>query len=211
MIVTVIPRGQSIVGVLPKNKPINGEMTLDLNEREINYCMSRGDVYDENGVLLTSYVEEKYTGASNTITRIIPTPDKLKEIQDENNKDIPLALTVRSLYLSEMNYEPGIDRNTILIQYTHGADDENDMLYGVITSKGRNINFQMCDVKTLELGKKIGSKFAEFTANEDGKWAIEVVSNNPQVDIKHLNLTVQIKNKSTNKTVLSEDFFVTLR
>ena len=46
MIVTVIPRGQSIVGVLPKNKPINGEMTLDLNEREINYCMSRGDVFD---------------------------------------------------------------------------------------------------------------------------------------------------------------------
>lgn len=211
MIVTVVPRGQSIIGVLPKNKPINGEMTLDLNEREINYCMSRGDVYDENGILLTSYVEEKYTGASNTITRIIPTPDELKEIQDENNKDIPPTLTVRSLYLSEIPHEPSIDRNTILIQYTHGANDKNDMLYGIITSKGRNVNFQMCDVKTLDLGKKIGSKFAEFAADKDEKWAIEVVPSSSQANLKTLDLTVQIKNKSTNKTVLSEDFSVTLK
>lgn len=211
MIVTVVPRGQSIIGVLPKNKPINGEMTLDLNEREINYCMSRGDVYDENGILLTSYVEEKYTGASNTITRIIPTPDKLKEIQDENNKDIPPTLTVRSLYLSEIPHEPSIDRNTILIQYTHGENDKNDILYGIITSKGRNVNFQMCDVKTLDLGKKIGSKFAEFAADKDEKWAIEIVPSSSQANLKTLDLTVQIKNKSTNKTVLSEDFSVTLK
>ena len=63
MIVKVVPRLQAIHGVLPKNKPINGPEVLDLNPREINYCMSLADVYDENDNLITSRIPETYTGA----------------------------------------------------------------------------------------------------------------------------------------------------
>lgn len=44
MIVRVVPK-RPIPGILPKNKWIDIEMELDLNEKEIKRCMQYGDVY----------------------------------------------------------------------------------------------------------------------------------------------------------------------
>lgn len=51
MLVKVIPI-RPIPGILPKNKWIDSEMTLDLNKNEIIHCMQFGNVYDENGDII---------------------------------------------------------------------------------------------------------------------------------------------------------------
>lgn len=54
MRVKVVPK-KPIPGILPKNKWIDKEMELDLNEREIIRCMNFGIVYNENGEVISSY------------------------------------------------------------------------------------------------------------------------------------------------------------
>lgn len=212
MIVTIKPRGCSIVGVLPKNKPINGEMTLDLNEREINYCMDKADVFDENGVLLTSKVIEKYDGASHTITKS-STTDKLNqqvELFDQEPieppyEPLPLVSNI-VLCINPVEYTDPSEsgRNTVFIEYDPKNDGNiNNSLYGIISAKGRDATFQMCNPNTFVLGKKFGSKFADFVADGKMEWAIEVIPSNPSVE--NVTLSVQLKRKDTNKVVASDE------
>lgn len=53
------------------------------------------------------------------------------------------------------------------------------------------------------LGKKFGSKFADFVADGKMEWAVEVIPSNSSIE--NVTLSVQIKRKDTNKVVASDE------
>lgn len=87
MVVKVIPM-YPIPGILPKNKYIDVEMTLDLNKAEMIHCMQYGNLYDVDGNIIDRYylnkMNDKYIVKSQTI----------KEIVKDVNLNIPIQETL---------------------------------------------------------------------------------------------------------------------
>lgn len=84
MRVKVIPN-RPIPGLLPKNAMLTGEACLDLNKREILYCMNFGNVFDEEGTVIDhKYLSEVFYP---TTPKRVVKPETATQLHKESSEE----------------------------------------------------------------------------------------------------------------------------
>lgn len=194
MQVRVVPL-RPIPGILPKNKWICEEMELDLNRREIIYCMKFGNVYHNDNLisdmasLNSIYLQKEITKVNITeaLEEIISKPETpiifeepvgvpIQEVVDDNNPFvkigeeepviIPDAKIDYTLKMVSVVKEDNYIILTTQFNTEHGKIGGN--MYGLFNIVN-GTRPSSIDYKVDDSWVKINNKFASLNVIEDGQ------------------------------------------
>lgn len=185
--------------ILPKNKFIDDEMILDLNDKEIRHCMNYGVVYDENGIIIDNYYLNKRKFATKSILNV-PKPVCLESenLVESNILDIVKEHTEINEKIVNPEYDIAInsitkDNNFIIIEtvFTSNTELTGDM-YGLFEINPYT-KHSLVEYKSGENWIKFGKKFGDFKELYNGdKFIFRINSNSKDVTF---NLCIKEKNK----------------
>lgn len=197
MKVTVVPI-RAIRGVLPHNKQILEKMELDLNKKEIIYCMQNGNVYDENGKVIDMRI-------LNTMS-FDKKPIEEKKVSEPVTP--PIIIEPETVFEGEI-YEIKInsiyrENNYIILEseFINNVCEKIDgNLYGLftVTSGPRPSSLEF---KIEDNWVKFNNKFADLHIIENGdKFVFRILPKNKSI----IHFRLSIKNKAGNDSIVKLD------
>ena len=194
MVVKVVPL-RAIPGILTKNKWIDEEMELDLNRKEIIYCMGFGNVYYEDKLisniasLNSIYLQKEITKVeiTKTLEEVISKPETpilfeepvgapVQEVVNEENPFTKLDETELVIIPdAKIDYTLTIvstekENNHIILttQFNTQYGKIGGNMYGLFNIIGGNRPATL-EYKVEDSWVKINNKFASLDVIEDGQ------------------------------------------